>query len=52
MFSFTIKTLNNLLSFSIYLLDDNNKEINFVDGEKEISILNIKIDVFLRLIES
>ena len=51
-FPFTTKALNNLLSFSIYLLDDNNKEITFVDGEKEISILNFKIDVFLRWIEN
>ena len=29
----------------MYLLDDNNKEITFVDGEKK-SILNFKIDVF------
>ena len=31
---FTTKTLNDLLSFSIYLLDENNKEITFADGEK------------------
>ena len=47
-FPFTTKTLNDLLSFSIYLLDDNNKEITFVDREKRISILNFKIDAFLR----
>ena len=38
-FPFTTKTLNDLLSFSIYLLDeldDNNKEITFEDGEKKI----------------
>ena len=34
-FPFTTKTLNDLLSFSIYLLDDNNKEITFVDKEKK-----------------
>ena len=40
---FTTKTLNDLLSFSIYLLDEN-KEITFADGEK---INKFKIDVFL-----
>ena len=45
-FFFTTKTLNDLLSFSIYLLDDYNKEITFVDGKNK-SILNFKIDVFL-----
>ena len=34
-FPFTTKTLNDLLSFSIYLLDHNNNEITFVDGEKK-----------------
>ena len=33
-FPFTTKALIDLLSFNIYLLDDNNKEITFVDGEK------------------
>ena len=43
-FPFTAKTL----SFSMYLLDDDNKEITFVDSEKKISNLNFKIDVFLQ----
>ena len=47
-FPFTTKTLNDLLSFSIYLLDDSNSGITLPDGEKKISILNFKIDVFLR----
>ena len=47
-FPFTTKTLNDLLSFSIYLLDDNNNRITFPDGAKKISILKFKIDVFLR----
>ena len=46
-FPFSTKTLNDLLSFSIYLLDYNNKEITFEDNEKKISILNFKIDVFV-----
>ena len=45
-FPFTTKTPNDLLSFSIYLLDDNNNEITFPDGEKKVNILNFKIDVF------
>ena len=51
MLSLLYKTLNDLLSFSIYLLDDNNKEINFVDSEKK-SILKFKKDIFLRWIEN
>ena len=47
-FLFTRKTLNDLLSFSIYWLDDNNNGITFPDGKKKISILNFKIDVFLQ----
>ena len=47
-FPFSTKTLNSLLNFSIYLLDDNNKEITFEDNEKKISILNFEIDVFIR----
>ena len=47
-FPFSTKTLNDLSSFSIYLLDDYNKEITFEDNEKKISILNFKIDVFVR----
>ena len=47
-FPFTTKTLNDLLSFSIYLLDENNNRITFPDEEKKISILNFKTDVFLR----
>ena len=44
-FPFFTKTLNDL---DIYLLDYNNKEITFEDNEKKISILNFKIDVFVR----
>ena len=46
-FPFTTKTLNDLLNFSTYFLDNNNNGITFPDGEKKISILNFKIDVFL-----
>ena len=47
-FPFTTKTLNDLLSFSINLLDNSNKQITFPENEKKKSILNFKIDVFLR----
>ena len=51
-FAFSTKTLNDLLSFNIYLLDENDKEITFVDCGKKISILNFKIDLFLPWIEN
>ena len=47
-FPFSTKTLNDLLSFSIYLWYDNNQEITFEDDEKKVSILNFKIYVFVR----
>ena len=46
-FPFATKSLNDLVSFSIYLIDDNNKELNFTSGDTKISILNFQIDVFL-----
>ena len=50
-FPFTAKALNDLLSFSTYLLGDNNKEITFADGEKkEYSKLQNRCS--LRLIEN
>ena len=45
-FPFATKSLNDLVCFSIYLIDDNNKELNFTSGETKISILNFQIDVF------
>ena len=50
-FHFSTKTLNDLLSFSTYLIDDKNEEITCENNEKKISILNFKIDVFLWWIE-
>ena len=47
-FPFVTKSLNNLLSFSIYLQENKNKEMEFNSGEKKISILNFQTDVFLR----
>ena len=35
-FPFLTKTLNDLLSFSIYLVNDNNGEITFEDNEKKL----------------
>ena len=34
-FPFATKTLNDLLSFSTYLLDDNNNQIIFAETEKK-----------------
>ena len=47
-FCFPFKTLplNDMLSFSIYFIDDNNKPIEFTNDENEISILNFKTDIF------
>ena len=47
-FPFVTKSLNDLVSFSIYLIDDDNKELTFKTGEKKISILNFQNDVFLQ----
>ena len=43
-----MKSLNDLLSFSIYLQDDENKEIEFNSGERKLSILNFQVEVFLK----
>ena len=40
-FPFKTTTLNDLLSFSIYLIDDDNKPIEFVSRENKISTLNV-----------
>ena len=34
-FPFVTKSLNALVSFSIYLIDDDNKELTFKAGEKK-----------------
>ena len=47
--SFSFKTPSlNMLGFSINLTDDDNKMIEFNRGETKISILNFKIEVFLK----
>ena len=45
-FLFVTSTLNDLLSFHINLIDDNNKDIKFKDNLRKINILNFQIDVF------
>ena len=47
-FPFITRSLNDLTSFSMYLQDNKNKEIEFNSGEKKISILNFQVDVYLR----
>ena len=47
-FSFKTQSLNDLLNFSINLIGDNHKLIKFSSGEQKISILNFKIEVFLK----
>ena len=42
-FPFVTRSLNDLTSFSIYLQDDKNKEIEFKSGEQKIGILNFKL---------
>ena len=45
-------SLNELLNFSINLIDDHNQQINFESDEQKVSILNFKIDVFKKWIKS
>ena len=51
-FPFLTSTPNDLLNFNVNLIDDHNKQITFVENEKKVSILNFKIDVFLKRTES
>ena len=44
---FITRTFSDLTSFTILLQDDQNKKIEFNNGEKKISILNFQIDVYL-----
>ena len=47
-FSFSFKTTNlaDLSSFSIYLIDCDNKKNRFCQRRKKISLLNFKIDIY------
>ena len=47
-FSFVTSSLNDLLNFSINLIDYNNKTKEFNTGETKISILNFKTEVVLK----
>ena len=47
-FPFVTRSLNDLTSFSIYLQDGKNKEIEFISGERKISSLNFQVDVCLK----
>ena len=47
-FSFKTQSLNDLLNVSINLTGDDNKSIKFSSGEQKISILNFKVEVFLK----
>ena len=51
-FPFKTLSLNNLLSFSIYLIDDSNKSIKFTNDENEISILYFNTDIFSKWTEN
>ena len=46
-----MKSINDLLSFSIYLQDDENKETEFNSWERKLSILNFQVEVFLKWVE-
>ena len=50
-FPFLTRSLNDLTSFSIYLQDDQNKEIKFNSDEQKINILNFQIDIYLRWVK-
>lgn len=50
-FSFTRKKLIDLLSYKFYLLDSENKEVEFIDNEKKISTLNYETEVLQCTIE-
>ena len=51
-FSFMTSSLNDLLNFNIDLIDGHNQQINFESEEQKINILDFKIDVFKKWIES
>ena len=46
-FPFITRSFSDLTSFNIFLQDDQNKKIEFKEGEKKISIFNFQIDVYL-----
>ena len=46
-FPFITRSFSDLTSFNIFLEDDQNKKIEFKEGEKKTSIFNFQIDVYL-----
>ena len=46
-FPVTTTSLNDLLGFSINLIDDKNNQIEFGDNETKVTILNFEINVFI-----
>ena len=50
-FPFLTRSLNDLTGLSIYLQDDQNKEIKFNSDEQKINILNFQIDIYLRWVK-
>ena len=46
-FPFVTKTLSDLTSFTITLLDNQNKKVEFESGEKKTSIFDFQIDIYL-----
>ena len=46
-FLFVTKTLSDLTIFTITLLDDQNKKVEFKSGEKKTSIFSFQIDIYL-----
>ena len=46
-FPFVTRTLSDLTSVTITLLDDQNKKVEFKSGEKKTSIFNFQIDIYL-----
>ena len=46
-FPFVRRSFSNLTSFNIFLQDDQNKKIEFKEGEKKISVFKFQTDVYL-----
>lgn len=45
-FNFETNNLLDLLSFNLYLINNQNKRLTFNEGETKMSILNFKIEIF------
>ena len=42
-YNFLTKNKNDLLNFTVKLIDSNNEDIEFIDGEKKFPIINFLI---------